>query len=396
MYSKLNIMSSLLALIIVMILTANTTVYSTHYSHQQTRSHSNIQRHTAIQRLSEILPKLVPTPSLRNFVDVIKILTIETDRIHVNLNQCLWDPFFQTIFQSANLQTINQTFDKISNLSKIIKQSPFNRRTFQTSISHFYNSLIQKYYYESASQPQLIYLLTQIINQMNLFRIKIPVHVWDYFFLAYYQTTNYYPDKFIHKLLGKMQYKPTINTFNIILYGLATNTNITNRVKATSLIIGIMLELHHITPNHISYKSQFRAFINDGYIEGANNLSINHPNIFNGGNIESLNKILAELPKYNLGVKLREVLKFLMNKIMARFKMIPTIKTYEILLNQITQDCHIFEFISHGDHDDISVILWRLHRMKLIKNTTAYQNYIRVVQEKDRGSNQYRPKTPDP
>eukprot|EP01084_Bolivina_argentea_P027495 51106_1 len=112
-------MSSLLALIIAMILTANTTVYSTHNSLQRTPntvsyvSHNNIQRHSAIQRLSEIFPKLVPTPSLRNLVDLIKILTIESNRIHDNLNeQYLWDPFFQTIFQSANLQTINQTFDK--------------------------------------------------------------------------------------------------------------------------------------------------------------------------------------------------------------------------------------------------------------------------------------------
>ena len=136
--------------------------------------------------------------------------------------------------------------------------------------------------------------------------INLGLCVWKKFFKVFYGLSNRYRDRFICQLLGRMNQKgsrtkPDLDTFRIIIQGIAGNPGIQDAESLIDLIVSDIMPSHNISADrhHQIHRIQFAVSEKKGNVDRIIVLIEQHPEIaFVHETVTAFDRLLTELTPY--------------------------------------------------------------------------------------------------
>ena len=124
--------------------------------------------------------------------------------------------------------------------------------------------MIAKLEVTGCSQRDLVKFLKAVIADNAKLGIRLEVCIWNHAFAIFYRARNEYRDGFVCQLLGIMQSegseaKPDIDTFEVILHGIANNGGLQRPLELIDLVMDKIMSSHG-TRNIYIWNSVFDTF----------------------------------------------------------------------------------------------------------------------------------------
>ena len=173
--------------------------------------------------------------------------------------------------------------------------------------------------------------------------MNLKVFVWNIFFNLYYGSNQDLKDTFVCKLLfnhmidNGSRCVPDINTFNIVLSGISSSTQIQDSEHLSHLILELM-DYYKILPSAQSHQHRFKIFVKTNNMLSISKLLLLHPQInFNAADINVFNRILAESPvisqflDYPMSKYPSALIRFMLMQSMPKHQALLDIDSYQIL-----------------------------------------------------------------